>query len=127
MEDLQSTNSQIDNKPKDKKEVGKELGIAIIHGLYKLKCKKKKMFYQWIQKLVVPSYGTSSSKRMRFSKVATFWALKYTLTSCIATSHLNLVWNDFEKFYNMIKSTSLLESHVVLCYLNVMYFFAILV
>ncbi len=85
------------------------------------------MFYHWIQKLAVPSDGTSSSKRMRFSKVATFWAFKYILTSCITTSHFNLVWKDFEEFYNMIKSTSLLESHFVLSYLNVMYFFAILV
>ncbi len=68
------------------------------------------------------NYQASSLKRRMFQHAIVQQTLKYIPMTYTIPSDLNLVWDDFEEFYNMMKSNNILESHVNLLYLNLTYF-----
>lgn len=68
---LQPLNSQTFCKPKDEEEVGEYIIIVTVEWLYNFKYKKF-LLYHWIQKLIVPSYGVSSSKKGDFWRLQPF-------------------------------------------------------
>ncbi len=121
VEGLCSPNLVVACKLEDEEGGGDKVRIACIDRLYNFKYKRF-LFYLWIHKAKIPNYEATSLKRGMFQHVIVRRTLKYIPMTCIVTSDLNLVWEDFEIFYNLIKSNNTLESHVTLLYPNLTYF-----
>jgi hypothetical protein len=48
--------------------------------------------------------------------------MRYITIACTTTNDVDLVWENFAEFYNLIKSNHVLESHVIQFYLVLIYF-----
>jgi hypothetical protein len=62
---------------------------------------------------IKPSYGALNSKINKFQMIVAQRNMRHVPTTCTNFFAIDLIYEDFIKFYNLIRSNHVLESHVI--------------
>ncbi len=83
--------------------IGARIGTSIVNKLYQENFNKC-LYYCWIQQSTNPGLVRRSNSfgSHIFQQIARHHSVKYTPTTCIVTTNVNLECGDFEKLYATI-------------------------
>ncbi len=103
--------------------IGARIGTSNVVKLYQENFNMY-LYYHWNQQSTIPRVVRRSNNfgSHKFQQVEKHCNVKYTPTTCIITTYVNLKWGDFEKFYGAISFNPSLESHALEHYADLTHF-----